>query len=426
MKTKILSILALAATALFGLSSCDSKWEPALAEQGQVALSSMDVDVSAAETVISRASYDLSEFIVRITATDGNTYTKEWSYGAMPEIFSLPVGDYRVDVISHNVQKAEWERPYYAGSKEFSIENSKITEIGTVVCTFASLKVSVRFTDALRELMNDDVRVSVVANDEGRLEFTPDETRAGYFAVIDGSTSLAATLTGTIGGYVENIYKVWTDVAAGQHRIITFDVKNGQIEPDPETGKIDPSQGIQVDVTYQDVNLNESIDNSEDIINTPTRPGGEEFVDPEDPEKPVDPVDPVDPSDPDKIDFDTDLSFDEPNPVEAGKEYVVTIKAEEGVAHLEVKIDSTNDDFMLSVADLMPDTFDLAYPGTYGEAFESIGLKTGEDVIDKPEVPFDITALVPLLSGFAGEHYFTITVTDNKGAVLSKTLTFKS
>ncbi|MDO4320614.1 MAG: hypothetical protein Q4C34_08565, partial [Bacteroidales bacterium] len=143
------------------------------------------------------------------------------------------------------------------------------------------------------------------------------------------------------------------------------------------------------------------------------------------PDNPDNPDNPDDPKE-DAIIYDTDLSWDSPNAVVEGKPYLVTIKAKEGIANLRVKIESDNDEFLNSAGELLPLDFDLAYPGDYKEAFESISLKTGDDVIGATEVPFDITALVPFLGGFHGEHKFTITVTDSKGNQLAKTLTFNS
>lgn len=427
MKTKILSLFTLAAAAI-GLSSCDNAWEPAGERTGSVSLSSLGVEVNKDEVVVSRAAddVDISQFQVTIYNAAGEV-KGTWTYGSMPEIFTLPVAqNYRVEVISHELQKAEFGKPYYTGSKTFNIEDSKITDIGVVTCKFASIKVTVKFTNALREVMSDDVRVTVVANDEGRLEFTPDETRAGYFAAVDGSSTLVATFRGTVKGYIEDIVKPFGDVAAGQHRIITFDVKNPPVNPDPETGGIDPTpgdgEGLNVDVSYEDVDINEGYDNQEDPDKPNDRPGNENWEDKPDPNPDPDPDDPKE----DAIVFDTDLSWDTPNAVVAGNTYLVTIKAPEGIAHLEVKIDSDNQNFLNSAGEMLPLTFDLAYPGDYKESFESIDLKTSGDVINATEVPFNITQLVPMLSGFPGQHKFTITVTDNKDNKLAKTLTFNS
>ena len=78
------------------------------------------------------------------------------------------------------ILKDEWEKPYYAGeSAEFRVEANKLTEVEPITCTFRSLKVSVVFGEKLRAAMESDVMVTVVANDEGRLEYLPSDGRAG-------------------------------------------------------------------------------------------------------------------------------------------------------------------------------------------------------------------------------------------------------
>lgn len=94
---------------------------------------------------------------------------------------------------------------------------------------------------------------------------------------------------------------------------------------------------------------------------------------------------------------------------------IVVITSKEGIANLNVKIETDNESFAASVGELMPMEFDLAYPGETGESLASIGLPVGDDVIGKTSVDFNITDLAPLLSGFSGHHSFSITVTDSKG-----------
>ncbi len=427
MKTKILSFIAVIVLML-AMAACDSEWHPAVEKQGQVSLKSMGVDVSDQMNLIqhtSRGSYDISEYIVTIYNEAGEA-VHQWAYKDMPEIMTLNVGKYSVNVKSHNVEKAAWNKPYFEGSKEFEVALSKITDIGVVTCKFSSLRVTIKFTDELRALMGDDVKVDVVANDEGRLEYTPATTESGYFEATEGSMTLVASFSGTVKGYFETVTNAFTDVAPGQHRIITYDVKNDNPDRPDEIGKIDPVGGININVGVKDEDVNNSVNNGEEHETPSDRPGNEVF--PDDPENPDGPNPPTPPEE-DTIEFVTDLAWaPDDNPVQEGKSYVVNIKAKDGVAHLLVKIESTNDKFIGSVEELMPLEFDLAYPGTYGEAFSSIGLKTGTEVIDQTEVPFNITGLVPLLASpnFSGTHSFTITVTDNKQKQLSKTLKFKS
>lgn len=418
MKTKILAMLAFVAASM---ASCSENWEPTV--DGTVSFASMGIEVSSAMDVVnSRAEYDLSSFLIKVY-NNQNQVVNQWTYATMPEIFSLEPGDYRVEVQSHEVQKAEWSRPYFLGSKNFTIEANKVTEIGVVSCKFASLKVSVVFTDALRAEMADDVKVEISANDEGKLTFTPAETRSGFFAVLDGSTTLTAVFTGTVKGYRENIIKTYTDIAAGQHRIITFDLKDNPTTPPEETGNINPGEGINVDVSVTDSAINGGVDVSEDN-ETGSRPGDEDFNEPGTDPEPGTGTDP-EPGE-ETITFEAaQLSFDTPNIPADGMNGVVDIYATDGVAHLIVNIASTNAEFFGIINnDFGIATFDLAYPGDKEAALAGLGLATGSAVIDQTHVPFDITQFIPLLKGYPGTHNFTISVTDNKNHQVAKTLTF--
>lgn len=420
MKTKILSFVAVAALAL-GLSSCDDNWNPDVEPEGktgEVSLASLGVEVSTAEQILSRAEVDLTPFIITITNKTTGEQAAQWTYGEMPELFALPVGDYTVAVKSHEVQPAEWDKPYYVGEKDFSIADSEITEIGVVTCTFASLKVTIKFDDDLRAIMGDDVQVSVVAGENGTsLVYTPSETRSGFFEVVDESTTLVATFTGTVKGYAEELRKSYSDVAAGQHWIITFTVKDSYPNIPDETGNIDPSEGINVDVTVvaEDVNGNVIVD--EDVIDSSDRPGQEEGEG-DDPEPPTPGGDEV-------ITFTSEtLSFDSPNSVDVNPA-VVHITAENGIAHLVVTISTTNADFEGALEEFdVPTEFDLAYPGDKESVFKSLNFAVGNEVIGAPELDFNISDFVPLLGRFDGTHKFTISVTDQQNKQDAVTLTF--
>lgn len=271
MKTNILSAITLAVAAL-SLASCSDTWEPTSATTGDVNLASLAVEVSEAETVISKASgravVDVSDYIVTIYSEAG-AQQKEWTFAEMPEIFSLPVGNYTVKVKSHAVEKHAWDKPYYEGEKDFSIATGKITDIGAVKCTFQALKVTVKFDEKLREKMGSDVEVTVIANDEGRLTFTPDETRSAYFDVHPANgeaNTVVATFVGTVNGYKENIRKTYTGVKRGDHYILTFKFRNNTLEPDDEVGHVDPSDGVNVDTSFEHDNVNGTVGNDEDVI----------------------------------------------------------------------------------------------------------------------------------------------------------------
>ena len=164
MKIKI-SNIALAA-AMLTVASCSEHWTPPTGSDGSLALGSMIVDVKENANVIvssgSRAAADVNSFQVTIYDKTG-AEAGSWTYGQMPEIVPLAAGDgYVVKVKSHDVEKAAWEQPYYYGeSKTFTIEKNKITEVGTVTAEFKSIKVTVEFSDALKAIVDDDVKVVI-------------------------------------------------------------------------------------------------------------------------------------------------------------------------------------------------------------------------------------------------------------------------
>ncbi len=421
MKTKILSILTIIFAAVT-FCSCNEKWnpQPSTDKDGKVSLTSMGVEVSNAEEVVSRLAVDLSDYIVTIYNAQ-NSVSGEWKYSEMPEVVTLPVGDYKITVKSHKVEKSAWEKPYFLGSKTFSIQDSKITDIGIIKCVLSNIKVSIKYDESIAPYLGDDVKVIVVANDQGSLTYTKDETRAGYFEAIEGSSTLVATLTGTVNGYYETVVNTYTDVEAGQHRIITYKLKGpNPVTPD-ETGTINPGEGLNVDTEVIVEDLNNDVTVGEDVI-PGERPGKE------DPKDPTDPTDPVDPPTPgkDPITFTSEtLSFEEVNTPAEGVNYIVNIHSEAGLAHLIVEIISNDlTDEMLQGVGLAAQ-FDLAYPGNLEEALkDSFHFPVGNDVIGQNDVVFDITQFVPLLNIYQGTHKFKLTATDANNVQVVKTLTF--
>ena len=79
----------------------------------------------------------------------------------------------------------------------------------------------------------------------------------------------------------------------------------------------------------------------------------------------------------------------------------------------------------------VPSEFDLVTDTQVGAILDGLtqgSLPTGEDLLDKEEVNFNITSLVSLIAGIAtetGDHSFSITVTDGNGKSVSATCTFR-
>lgn len=423
MNYKIFSTIAIAT---FMMSSCSDNWAPSTDDEGVGQLRMDAINVTNAENVINRAGVDVSNFIVSINNADGET-VKRWKYSEMPEVVTLPVDEgYYIDVISHNQEKAAWEAPFFKGSSEkFNIVKNQLTNAGTITCKLSNIKVSIKFADDLKKIMEDDCKVTVIANDAGLLEFTANETRSGYFQAIEGSSTLVATFTGTIRGSYEEIRKVYTDVEAGQHRIITYSVKSGDPTIPDENGNINIADGISIDMTTIDESVNGNVSTDEDIIDG-DRPGQEEPVNP-DPDQPT----PDEPSEK-FFTFNTSISLTETNQAVEGKDYSIDIVSVNPLANLKVKIESNylNDEFLASVG--LVSEFDLAnltpeLTAMLGEG--GFGFPTGDQVKGSKSVKFDLTPFIPLLNLSPTPndiHKFHLTVVDDKNNSETVVLTFIS
>ncbi len=420
MKNKIFSLLFTLA-AVFALTGCDD-WEPAqqkfAANTGGVNLGDLNVNVKEAT---SRAGIDTSGYLVTIYNTDGTVASYDgkecsWTYSQMPEVMTLAVGSYTVDVRSHAVKKAEWDKPYYKGSAKFEVENNKITDIGTVTCTFASARVEVKFTEDLRNAMGADCKVDVVANDEGLLSWTAnDEGRRGYFEVIDGSMTLAATFSGTISGQSVVVKKVFTDVNEGKCYVITFSLKKGSDIPD-ETGGVTPG-GITVDgeIFEEEQGTDVPGDDPGDIGGS-GRPDDEDWPDEPTPPGPG----PDEPGDePFTVTCETMPDFDKYYPINLPS-YELHIVSEKPLAHLNVEIisDYLTNEFLTGVG--LSSSFDLAEPGDLETALAGFSFPVKDGVVGQTDVNFNLTPFIPLLElGLSNDppvtrHSFKLTIIDNE------------
>lgn len=439
MKTKIFPIL-LSAVALAGFSACSDDWNSESEAQGQLKLSALGVEVDGAETIVadkgstqkaparvaSRATIDLSNFIVTVEDSKGRE-VQTWAYKDLTDqLPTFNAGDYKVTVRSHDVEGAAWNAPYYAGEEPFTITAGQVTVVNTVVCKLSNIRVSVAYTDRLLKAFDnpDEVSVKITSQGENSLTFKPSEARSGYFEALADLQTLRIDFSAYINGHHETFTKTIDNVAKGQHRKITLGLTSNDNLPPEELGTItNDGNGISVNT---DVVEDEPIESDypwyEDNTGDSDRPGNEDFDDP---------VGPDDPDTP-KISFTSStLDLENVNNAhdweEGGtkSEAKVTINAVNGMAHLYVEIisDGLTADVLESVG--LSSSFDLAYPGNLEEGVAGLGFPYGSGVIGNTQVEFDITQFVPLLNIYPGTSNFKITVVDQASPANTKELLLK-
>ena len=396
-------IFYIALTAVLGLAgtSCDREKLTYDSEPGEISGKTGTLDLSSFDAIpnndikeiekkpVSRA-VDTGDFTVQIFRTDNGSETLEnnWKYSETPEIVTLNVGNYNLKVFSHEVQPAEWEKPYYYADKTFSIEENRVTQIDTLVCTLQNIKVSVSYSE--------DCKLTVEIG-KGTLDFDKEESRAGYYRSDSESNLLIATFSGTIDGY-EEVNRIQVDnVKAGEWRKIHYDIKRP--EPGSETGGVTPSVTLDASCEIIDHFGNVTID---EVIEDPN---------------PIDPGPDPDPTDAPKITSST-IKLGTPVTVTEGLQVSVDITSSDknGLTGLVVDIESPT---------LTPDELagmglaahlDLVNPGDLKTAIEGLGFPTGSNVLNQSKVTFDISDFMPLLGLLgAGTHNFIIKATDAQG-----------
>lgn len=386
---------------------------------GQVSMKKMLLEIANEETVV-RSSLDVGTFIV--TVTKSGVVVNTYQYKDMPEILTLPLGDYVIDVKSHNVESAAWDKPYFEGSETFTIEENVIAEVETVVCKLANVRVTVNYDTNLKALMEADCKVNVVVGQNGVLDFGKDETRSGYFKYEQGSSTMVATFSGTVDGNYEENFRTYVDVAPGNHYIITYTLHSptGDV-PQPE-GVINP--GLIVDATVTSENLTINTDVEDDVLEDTDRPSNGDKPE-DDPDKPED--DPVNPDTPDTpaptVDAEAPISFDTPNVVNASSSVIINVhsEAETGIEVFKVKIESA----ILTPSELeavgLTDNLDLVAPREYEEGLKGLGFPV--NIGGLKDVRVDISQFMGLLAVLGtGSHDFVLTVGDANGTTV-KTLT---
>lgn len=413
------SYIFITASMLLGLASCSKESPFDNGEEtvyGRFATSALRVELqneSGVPDVYNRPTRagapDTGNFNIAFIKEGDAEPTITYKYAEMPEIVTLPVGNYTALATYGQNLPAAWEDPYYKGETEFSIQADEITEVyEPIVCRLSNIRVSIAFDSALLAEMADDCAVTVKVGDEGTLDFTRNDTeKSGYFAYVENSITLAAFFHGTVEGYATSETKAYNNVEPGTHYRITFRLHQAG-EEDPG----DVNTGLTVDASVEIINMNNNIDIDDDVIEDDMRPvEGDKEPDNPGPNQGTPPA----------ITAKAPLSMESDNIVTDGMECEFYVHSETGINNLTVDIDSTT----LTAEELegvgLTSHLDLVNPGQFEEALTGLGFPV--NVGGKKDLTFNITDFLPMLSVLGpGAHKFIITVTDD-GGTTKKTLT---
>ena len=419
-KIFLICFTLIASTLLFCACHTESM-EDIVNAKGNLSLSSMKVGVNLDVDVVyldSRAEseIDLSNYIVTIY----DKYSQragQWVYSEMPEIVSLAVGTYTVEVKSAAEPSNGFDIPYYKGTATCEVKENQVTEGLEISCKLANMLFTVEYDESFQDKISEDV-VTTITIGENSLQIPASESRKAYLIAPDSETaSMEVNLKGTIDGEVIDYSEHFDDVKSGVHNIIKYQfipVSDGNtvtaggafnisiaidssltgsdesvsVNPGPEPGIDDfPTGGGEGGdaPTIVGTNFNgKSFDISNDVLEVPT-------------------------------------NIKEPLPLR------VTLSAANGIAHVYVTIDSETltEDILTGVN--LAASFDLAEPGELEAGLKGLGFPTGDAVVGQTTILFDVSGFTPLLGLYgAASHNFIIRLIDQQGLEVTQTLKIKS
>lgn len=410
-------------TMLFMFSACHSeKMDPDTTDvTGQVSLASLKMEIDLKlDTVYpkSRAGVDVSGFLITINNSEG-VQAEQYTYSEMPEIISLPVGNYTIIASSAAEATNGFDAPFYKGSTTFTVEENKLTEVSSLTCTLANVMNSVEYAEDLRALMSDDV-VTTIKIGTNSLDIPVAETRKAYLIAPASTGVMEITLKGTIDGETINVSERVENVKAGQYNIIKF-----KLSPVNDGGDdVGGNAGINI-------NIDSSMTSSDETVGV--NPGEEPGID----DFPTDGGEEPGGGDGEggdetssisisgkKLGVNNEFNIDETQVITGATTLIVGIEASAGIQNLKVKITSDNDEFN-NIGEGLGE-FDLAHSDSMNEDAQAmipaLGLPVDDKVLNKTSLDFDISSFTSMLLSFKGTHTFKITVTDNKGKTESKSL----
>lgn len=382
--------------------------------KGNLNLSSLKTDVDLdIETVYvgSRAdeTVDVSNFLVAIYDSKSQK-VEQWKYSEMPEVVSLTVGTYSIEVLSAEAPSNGFDAPFYKGTATCEIKENELVDVPAITCKLANMLFSVVYDEEFQDKMGNDV-VTTISVGENSLDIPYTETRKAYLIAPEGETAaLNVTLKGTIDGETIDYSKRIDQVRVGVHNIIKY-------EFDPV------SDGSMGDGTLNvAINVDSSMNESDEVVGT--NPGEEPGIDDFPTEGGEDPGEGGGEQNVPSIigsDFNGN-PFDIENDVldiKGASTLKVEINAENGIAHLYVEIQSET----LDVTEVgLMNNFDLAYPGDLEEGLNGLRFPTGANVIGQKHTTFDISTFTGLLVSFEGNHNFVIRVVDQNDLEETKVL----
>lgn len=352
-----------------------------------------------------------------------NSYQEMLAQGA---VLMLPEGTYTVKAALGELQEAAFDAPYYEGTGTITVKAREVATV-TMDCVLANKKITIVPSEDFLKNFWPNYTI-ILTNGRGILTQKHQDSRTAYFKdngqldfIIHVTTNEGKSLT-----YSLNLYKLEL-VNEYNNILVNLDILEG-LEPQepvlPGPGDPDPNPDPDPDPTETEGSVNPiikvdvSLIEREYVIEVPS-----DFLNPEEGEDNPGGNETNPPTiTGNGLSTPITLTVDQ---ARNGATVKLNIDTPNGLSHLYIQISATSGDFIEALTEMtLEKQFDMMnLTAKQEEMLTAVNLTKPQNQYSNV---FDISDFVPMIAVFgSGTYSFKLTVVDQQGQSVTKTLTIK-
>lgn len=214
----------------------------------------LSIGVSDKVNVVSRSLSEETQAVLpqdcKVRIYSGETLVQKYQgIDQVPSQIQLASGDYSVRVTAGDSVAASFDKRFFEGKKEFSIEKGAVSNV-EVNCGIANTVVAIVWDESLKQVFNEDYQVTVTSS-TGELVYSSTNADAkGYFSLPEDDRKLTCKFTATtLGGKSYESSSELSDLNPATLYNLTYSYKEMQSGP---TG------GAALNIEVEDVPLGDT------------------------------------------------------------------------------------------------------------------------------------------------------------------------
>jgi len=352
-----------------------------------------------------------------------NSYQEMMAQGS---VLMLAEGTYTVKATLGDLQEAAFDAPYYEGTGTITVNAKEIATV-TMDCVLANKKISIDTSEDFLKNFWPNYTI-ILTNGRGILTQKHQDTRIAYFKdsqqldfIIHVTTAAGKSLTYSTNLYNNDLLNEHNNILVNLDILESLEPQEptlpdpGNPDPNPEP---EPEPGDTIGSAVPTIKVDVSLVEREYVIEIPS-----DFIDPE--EGGNNPG--GNEKNPPSITgngLSTPISMTVAE-ARAGATVKLNINSPNGLKNLQIQISSSSGDFIEALEAMTLDKqFDMmSLTEMQEEMLVSVGLQKPQDAYSNV---FDISDFVPMIAVFGtGTYSFKLTVVDQQGQSVTKTLTIK-